>query len=419
MKVLVIGSGGRENALVWKIAQSKRVSKIFVAPGNAGTAKIAENVNIRADDIHTLLAFATEHKIDLTVVGPEVALVMGIVDVFQEAGLRVFGPNKWAAMFEGSKAFSKAFMAYHEIPTAEYREYTNIEGAREDIGIYGYPMVIKADGLAAGKGVIIAADRHEAETAINEMMTDKVFGEAGSKIVYEEFLDGIEASILCFVDGKNIVPMDTAQDYKKIFDGDLGPNTGGMGTYSPSLIYNKEIENYVRKEILDKFIVGVGKEGIDFRGVLFVGIMIKENKAKVVEFNVRFGDPETQAILPRMKNDIMDIFDATIDQTLDTVKLEWLDEKSVCVVLASGGYPDKYEKGKVITGLDRMEDELVFHAGTRVSDGKVVTNGGRVLNVVALGDSQDEARAKAYKNLGRIKFEGKTFRTDIGLIIKK
>lgn len=419
MKVLVIGSGGRENALVWKIAQSKRVSKIYVAPGNAGTAEIAENVNIKADDINTLLAFAIEHKIDLTVVGPEVALVLGIVDVFQGAGLRVFGPNKGAAMFEGSKAFSKAFMDYHKIPTAEYREYTNIEGAHEDIGIYGYPMVIKADGLAAGKGVIIAADRKEAETAINEMMKDKVFGEAGSKIVYEEFLDGIEASILCFVDGKNIVPMDTAQDYKKIFDGDLGPNTGGMGTYSPSLIYNEEIDNYVRTEILDRFIVGIQKEGIDFRGVLFVGIMIKENKAKVVEFNVRFGDPETQAILPRMKNDIVDVFDATIDQTLDKVKLEWIEEKSVCVVLASGGYPDQYEKGKEISGLENLKDELVFHAGTKLSDGNVVTNGGRVLNVVALGKNQDEARAKAYENLACINFEGKTFRKDIGLIIKK
>jgi len=419
MKVLVIGSGGREHALIWKISQSPKVDKIYAAPGNAGIADLAETVNIKAEDIESLLAFAKQNEIDLTVVGPEVPLVLGISDLFEKAGLRVFGPGKHGALFEGSKAFTKAFMEFHKIPTAEYREYTSIEGAKEDIGIYGYPMVIKADGLAAGKGVVIAQDRHEAEKAVGEMMEDLKFGEAGAKIVYEEFLDGIEASILCFVDGKTIIPMASAQDYKKIFDGDKGPNTGGMGTYCPSKIYNDEIAEYVQKEILDKFVEGVQKEAILFKGVLFVGLMIKNNKAKVIEFNVRFGDPETQVILPRMKNDLVDVMDAVIDQKLDQVELEWIDESAVCVVMASGGYPESYEKGKVITGLETLKDEMVFHAGTRKIDDDIVSNGGRVLNVVAMGDSIEEARAKAYGNVEKLDFEKKTYRTDIGLLIGK
>lgn len=419
MKILVIGNGGREDALVWKINKSKKVSKIYVAPGNAGTSKIAENINIRTSDIKLLLAFAQEKQIDLTIVGPEISLVLGIVDLFEKAGLRIFGPNKASARLEGSKSFSKIFMEKNKIPTAKYKEYTSLEVAIEDIGIYGYPMVIKADGLAAGKGVIIAEKRQEAKKALEDIMQDRVFGEAGSKVIFEEFLDGVEASVLCFVDGKTIIPMEAAQDYKKIFDGDKGPNTGGMGTYSPSIIYNEKIKEYVKTEILQRFIAGVNNEGIDFRGILFVGLMIKDNKAKVVEFNVRFGDPETQAILPRMKNDIVEIFEACIDQRLNEIELKWSTKSTVCVVLASGGYPGTYEKDKVITGLEDINSGLIFHAGTILDDHSVLTNGGRVLNIVSIGNTIEDARCEVYKNIDKIVFEGKTFRTDIGLITKK
>lgn len=416
MKVLVVGSGGREHTLVWKISQSPKVEKIYCAPGNAGIGNMAELVNIKAEDIELLLAFALEKGIDLTVVGPEVPLVDGIVDRFQEEGLKVFGPNKACAQLEGSKAFAKEFMIRHNIPTAKYKEYTNAQEAINDIGIYGFPMVIKADGLAAGKGVIIAQNEIEALEALSMIMKDKKFGDAGSKVVIEEFLEGIEASILCFVDGDTIVPMVSAQDYKKAFDGDMGPNTGGMGTYSPSVIYTDDIKEKVHNEILNPFIEGLKSDGLDFKGIIFIGLMIKNGELKVLEFNTRFGDPETQVILSRLETDIVEIFESIIEGKLKEQEIKWLDKKAVCVVLASKGYPEKYEKGKVITGLDTIEEAIVFHAGTKTVDGKVVTNGGRVLGVVGVADTMEMARNMAYKAVDKIKFHGKQYRKDIGEI---
>jgi len=414
MKVLVIGNGGREHTLVWKMNQSPKVSKIFVAPGNAGTHGIAENVNIKPDDINMLLEFAKSQEIDLTVVGPEVPLVMGITDAFNEAGLRVFGPDKACARLEGSKAYAKEFMIRHSIPTAAYKEYKNAEEAYKDIGIYGFPMVIKADGLAAGKGVVIAQTKEEAQTALKEIMEDRCFGTAGDSVVIEEFLEGVEASILCFVDGKTLVPMESAQDYKKAFDNDLGPNTGGMGTYSPSYVYDDKIRTEVEKNILTPFIDGCIADGLTYKGIIFIGVMITSKGVKVIEFNVRFGDPETQVVLPRMESDIIDIFDAVIDGTLDQTTIKWSDQSAVCVVLASGGYPESYEKGYAIQGLDALTESMVFHAGTRREEENVLTNGGRVLGVVACGNSVDDARTKVYGEIDRIQFDKKHYRNDIG-----
>ncbi|SKC53948.1 phosphoribosylamine--glycine ligase [Maledivibacter halophilus] len=416
MKVLVVGSGGREHTLVWKISQSPRVDKIYCAPGNAGIGSMAELVNIRAEDIEVLLGFALEKNIDLTVVGPEVPLVDGIVDRFEKEGLRVFGPNKKCSQLEGSKAFAKDFMLRHNIPTAKYKEYVNVDEAINDIGIYGFPMVIKADGLAAGKGVIIAENEVQALEALNMIMKDKKFGDAGTKVVIEEFLDGIEASILCFVDGETIVPMVSAQDYKKAFDGDKGPNTGGMGTYSPSVIYNDDIKEKVENRILSSFTKGLKDDGLDYKGIVFIGLMIKDGEPKVLEFNTRFGDPETQVILSRLETDLVDIIESILNGKLRKQEIIWSDKKAVCIVLASQGYPGKYEKGKVIKGLESIKDAVVFHAGTKLMDGNIVTNGGRVLGVVATGKNINEARNIAYKNVDKIKFEGKQYRKDIGKI---
>lgn len=416
MKVLVIGSGGREHTLVWKLSQSSRVDKIYCAPGNAGIGDMAELVNIKAEDIEVLLGFALKKGIDLTVVGPEVPLVDGIADRFEAEGLRIFAPNKACAQLEGSKAFAKEFMIRHDIPTAKYKEYTNPDEAISDIGIYGFPMVIKADGLAAGKGVIIAQDEKEAYEALSMIMKNKKFGDAGSKVVIEEFLDGIEASILCFVDGETIVPMVSAQDYKKAFDGDNGPNTGGMGTYSPSIIYNDDIKEKVENSILKSFIDGLKADGLDYRGVVFIGLMIKDGQPKVLEFNTRFGDPETQVVLSRLETDLLDIIESILEGRLKDQDIKWSNKKAVCVILASEGYPGKYEKGKVINGLEDIKDAIVFHAGTKLVDGKVVTNGGRVLGVVATANTIDEARNTVYKNIDKINFEGKQYRTDIGEI---
>lgn len=416
MKVLVIGSGGREHTLVWKISQSPRVEKIYCAPGNAGIGNMAELVNIKAEDIELLLAFALEKDIDLTVVGPEVPLVDGIVDRFMEEGLKIFGPNKACAELEGSKAFAKEFMIRHGIPTAMYKEYTNADEAINDIGIYGFPMVIKADGLAAGKGVIIAQDGNEAHEALSMIMKDKKFGDAGAKVVIEEFLDGIEASILCFVDGDTIVPMVSAQDYKKAFDGDRGPNTGGMGTYSPSAIYDEDIKEKSHNEILIPFIEGLKADGLNFKGIIFIGLMIKDGKLKVLEFNTRFGDPETQVVISRLETDLIEIIESILEGNLENQEIKWSDKKAVCVVLASEGYPEKYEKGMVIEGLDKVENSVVFHAGTKLKDGKVVTNGGRVLGVVATADTIDIARDIVYKDIEKINFKGKQYRKDIGKI---
>ena len=418
MKILVVGSGGREHAIAWKLAESKKVDKIYCAPGNAGIASVAECVPVKAEDLEGIRDFCVEKKIDMAVIGPEVPLSMGITDLLNDAGIRVFGPDKKCSQLEGSKSFTKAFLTRHNIPTAGYREYTDKEALKKDIGIFGYPMVLKADGLAAGKGVVLAENYEEAERAIEEMMGDRIFGDAADRIVVEECLRGIEASMLCFVDGKTIVPMESAQDYKRIFDGDKGPNTGGMGTYSPSLIFNDELKKEIDEKILQPTIRGFIEDGLDFHGVLFIGLMIGEDGPKVIEFNNRFGDPETQSVLMRLdETDLADIFDACIDGTLDQIDIRWSDRRAVCVVLASGGYPGSYEKGKVIYGLDDVDDDIVvFHAGTAMKDGKIVTSGGRVLGVTAVGATNDEARAKAFANVEKITFEGVQYRKDIGKI---
>jgi len=420
MKILIVGGGGREHAIAWKLAQSPKIDKLYCAPGNAGIAEVAECVAIKAEEVAGICSFAKENKIDLTVIGPEVPLSLGIVDALAEAGLKAFGPNQKCAQLESSKAFTKSFLARHEIPTAGYKEFTDIDALKKSVGIFGYPMVIKADGLAAGKGVVIAENEADAVKAIDEIMGEKIFGTAGDKIVVEEFLTGIEASVLCFVDGKTIVPMESAQDYKRIFDGDSGPNTGGMGTYSPSLIFDEVLEVQIRDRILDPTLKGFQKDGLDFKGVLFIGLMISEEGPKVIEFNNRFGDPETQSVLPRMKTDLLDIMNAVVEERLAGQVIEWSDQKAVCVVMASGGYPGEYEKGKIISGLkDVDEDVIVFHSGTKLADGIIVTDGGRVLGITALGDTHEEAREKAYQNVARIFFNGAQYRKDIGRLNRK
>lgn len=414
MKILVVGGGGREHTLVWKLKQSPKVSEIYCAPGNAGIGEIAKNVDIKAEDVEGLYHFALEKNIDLTVVGPEVPLVMGIVDRFNQGGLKVFGPNKKCAQLEGSKSFAKEFMIRHNIPTGRYEEFTQLDKAKEAIGLYGFPMVIKADGLAAGKGVVIVNSREEALDVLNSIMEDREFGDAGNKIVIEEFLEGTETSILCFVDENNIVPMVSAQDYKKAYDDDLGPNTGGMGTYSPSHIYTEELEKEVEEKVLKPVLKGLKDDKLDFKGILFIGLMITDEGAKVLEFNVRFGDPETQVVIPRLETDLVEILESIIEGKLDKNTIRWSDKKTVCVVLASGGYPGSYAKGKVIEGLkDTSKDGIVFHAGTQLKDGKAVTSGGRVLGVTAWGNTIEEARKRAYNQVENISFEGMQFRKDI------
>lgn len=420
MKILIVGGGGREHAIAWKLAQSKKADKLYCAPGNAGIAETAECIPIKAEDVAGICSFVEENKIDLTVIGPEVPLSLGIVDALAEKGLKAFGPNQKCAQLESSKSFTKAFLARHGIPTAGYREFTDIHELKKSVGIFGYPMVIKADGLAAGKGVVIAENEAEAIAAVDQIMGDKIFGTAGDKIVVEEFLTGIEASVLCFVDGKTIVPMESAQDYKRIFDEDNGPNTGGMGTYSPSLIFNDELETQIRDRILEPTIRGFQKDGLDFKGVLFIGLMITGEGPKVIEFNNRFGDPETQSVLPRMKTDLLSIMEAVVEERLSEQTIEWSRSKAVCVVMASGGYPGDYEKGKMISGLSSVDDDvIVFHSGTKLIMNEIATDGGRVLGVTALGSTHEEAREKAYRNVARISFEGAQYRKDIGLLNRK
>lgn len=428
MRVLIVGSGGREHAIAWKLSKSPALEKLYCAPGNAGIVELAECVPIKGEDIEGICKFAIAKRIDLVVIGPEVPLSLGIVDALEAKGIRAFGPNKKCAQLEASKAFTKSFLERHAIPTARYKEFTDKDELLNSIGLYGYPMVIKADGLAAGKGVVIAETKAEAEKAIGEIMGDRVFGNAGDKVVVEEFLTGIEASMLCFVDENTIVPMESAQDYKRIYDGDKGPNTGGMGTYSPSLIFNKELEEKISQQILLPTLNGFQKDGLNFKGVLFVGLMIKDGEPKVIEFNNRFGDPETQSILARLETDLLEIFNAVVDNQLARVELKWSKKTAVCVVMAAGGYPGNYETGKEILGLKDLDsDIMVFHAGTGFNQCKqdqlsatmrwaIQTKGGRVLGITAIGETHEEARKKAYDNVKRITFEGAQYRKDIGLI---
>ena len=414
MKILVVGGGGREHAICWKLSNEKNVEKIYCAPGNPGIAEVAECVNIGDSDIDKLAKFAKENEIDMTVVGPEVPLVMGITDVFESQGLKVFGPNKKCARLEGSKAFSKDFMTRHNLPTAKYKEYTNIDKAIDDIDDFGYPVVIKADGLAAGKGVIISKNREDAIKTLKEMMNDKKFGTAGEKIVIEEFLSGIETSILAFVDNETIIPMVSAKDHKKVNDGETGLNTGGMGTFSPSEIYTYELSKEIKENILDKTLKGFQEDNLDFKGILFVGLMITKDGPKILEYNVRFGDPETQSVLFRLETDLSEIISAVINNKLKDIDIKYSDDSAICVMLTSGGYPESYEKGKLITGLDNLDkDIVVFHSGTKLLDNKLVTNGGRVIGITAKGKTVKEAGKKVYENIKKINFEGMHYRTDI------
>jgi phosphoribosylamine--glycine ligase len=416
MKIMIIGSGGREHAVTWKIAQSPKVEKIYCVPGNPGMAELGECVDIEVTDSKALLAFAKENKIDITVVGPEVPLVAGITDLFEAEGLKIFGPDKECSQFEGSKAFTKEFLMKHNIPTGSYKEYTNYETAVADIGIYGFPMVIKADGLAAGKGVLIVDNHLDAKEALKQIMKDKAFGDSGDKVVIEEFLTGREASVLCFVDGNTIVPMESAQDYKRALDGDEGLNTGGMGTYSPNILFDEELTGIIEETILEPIIKGFKADNLNFKGILFIGLMIETNEPKVLEFNVRFGDPEAQSVLMRLETDLVEIIESCLDGTLEDMTIWWKEEAAVCVVLASGGYPNTYKKGMPISGLKDVDDAIVFHAGTKSVDGEIVTNGGRVLGVTATGDTIEEARETAYRNAEKISFEGVQYRSDIAEI---
>ncbi|MCM1179324.1 MAG: phosphoribosylamine--glycine ligase [Clostridium sp.] len=420
MKVLIIGSGGREHAIAAAAAKSRRVSKIYAAPGNAGIAELAECVDISVMDFDKLVAFAKEKKIDFTIVGPDDPLVAGAVDAFEAEGLKVFGPRKNAAIIEGSKAFSKDLMKKYGIPTAAYENFDNAEAALAYLETADFPIVLKADGLALGKGVLICKDLEEAKAGVKEIMLDKHFGDAGNKMVIEEFMTGREVSVLAFCDGTTIKTMTSAQDHKRAKDGDQGLNTGGMGTFSPSPFYTEEIAAFCQKEIYEKTMAAMKAEGRDFVGVLFTGLMITEKGTRVLEFNARFGDPEAQVVLPRMKNDIIDVMEACVEGRLDQVDLEFEDNAAVCVVLASDGYPVSYEKGFEIKGLDAFKDKdnyYVFHAGTKSADGKVLTNGGRVLGVTAKGADLVEARRNAYEATQWIDFDNKYMRNDIGKAI--
>ncbi|MFA5199985.1 MAG: phosphoribosylamine--glycine ligase [Candidatus Omnitrophota bacterium] len=417
MRILVVGSGGREHALVWKIVQSKLVDKIFCAPGNGGIAQIAECIDIKADDDCALVEFALKEKIDLTVVGPEVALSIGIADLFEKSGLKIFGPCKQAARLEASKIFSKELMAKYKVPTARFQIFDNPYSAKKYIEEIGVPCVVKADGLAAGKGVVVAQSVEEAKIAVASMMENKVFGYAGENVIIEECLSGQEASILVITDSKEVVALATSQDHKRAFDYDQGPNTGGMGAYSPAPVVTPGILKEIKEKIIYRAIDGLAKEGIDYRGVLYAGIMLTKEGPKTLEFNVRFGDPETEAILPRLKSDLVEVMLATVEGKLNKVRtLEWDSRPCVCVVCASKGYPGDYSKDKEITGLDeaaKIKDVVVFHAGTKKTGDKIVTNGGRVLGVTALGGTIKEAISKTYEAVGKINFEGMHYRKDI------
>ncbi len=420
MKVLIVGSGGREHAIAWKVAQSPKVDKIYCAPGNAGIEEYAECVAIGAMEFDKLVAFAKEKEIDLTVIGMDDPLVGGVVDAFEEAGLRVFGPRKNAAILEGSKAFSKDLMKKYNIPTAAYENFDDAEAALAYLETAKFPIVLKADGLALGKGVLICNTLEEAKDGVQSIMLDKQFGTAGNRMVIEEFMTGREVSVLSFVDGNTIKTMTSAQDHKRAKDGDQGLNTGGMGTFSPSPFYTEEVDEFCKKYIYQPTVDAMKSEGREFKGIIFFGLMLTADGPRVLEYNARFGDPETQVVLPRMKSDIVEVFEACIDGTLDQVNLEFEDNAAVCVVLASDGYPLKYEKGFPIDGLDEFgkhDGYYCFHAGTKFSDGKIVTNGGRVLGVTAKGSDLKEARANAYAATEWVSFDNKYKRNDIGKAI--
>ncbi|MFA7556966.1 MAG: phosphoribosylamine--glycine ligase [Hydrogenophaga sp.] len=419
MKVLVIGSGGREHALAWKAAQSPKVDKVYVAPGNAGTAREpgVENVAIAATDISALIAFVQQNDVGLTIVGPEAPLVIGIVDAFRAAGLRCFGPTKAAAQLEGSKAFTKDFLARHRIPTAAYANFTDVDAALAYVREKGAPIVVKADGLAAGKGVIVAMTLGEAEDAVRDMLAGNAFGEAGHRVVIEEFLDGEEASFIVMVDGQHVIPMATSQDHKRVGNGDTGPNTGGMGAYSPAPVVTAEIHARVMREVIEPTVRGMAAEGHPYTGFLYAGLMIgADGTPKVIEFNCRFGDPETQPIMLRLQSDLVALCEAALDGRLDKVRAEWDPRAALGVVLAAGGYPAEVRKGDIISGLDEADttEARVFHAGTTERDGQVVTAGGRVLCATALGATVAEAQQRAYALAARLHFEGMQYRRDIG-----
>lgn len=417
MKVLIIGSGAREHALCWKISQSPKVEKIYILSGNGGTGELAEKVDVDLKDFGALSNFVKQKGIDLTIIGPEAPLVDGIVDFFKNEGLKIFGPTKEAARLEGSKVFTKEFCKRHSIPTADFKIFDDPQKAKDYIETLNESPVIKADGLAAGKGVIVAKDKEEAKKAIDRIMIDKEFGQAGNKVIIEERLLGEEASILVLSDGKNIMPLASSQDHKRIYDGDKGPNTGGMGAYSPAPLITDALYKEIISKVVRPAILGMEKEGHPYKGVLYAGLMITEGGPKLLEFNVRFGDPETQVILPRLKGDLIEAIEAAIDGRLDKIELKWDRRACACVVVSSGGYPGEYEKGKEISGLDRikaLEDVFVFHAGTRREDNKIFTAGGRVLSVCGLGDDVKGAVDKAYEAVKLISFDNMYYRKDIG-----
>lgn len=418
MKVLIIGGGGREHAIAYALHKSPKVTEIYAIPGNPGIAAIGICHQGSVTDKEMIIKFVKEHQIDFTVIGPEDPLCCGLADDLEANGCAVFGPQKLAASLEGSKAFSKDFMIRHHIPTANYKEVNNYDEAIEALKMFTYPLVIKADGLAAGKGVVICENEMVAKETLKTMMLDKSLGNAGNKVVLEEFLTGFECSLLCFTDGKTIVPMVYAKDHKQIYDGNKGPNTGGMGTVSPNPFMVEGMEEKIKTTILEPFMKGLKADQMDYRGVVFIGLMIENNEAKVLEFNVRFGDPETQSILLRLDTDLFEIMEAVSKYQLDQVEVKWKKEYAACLVLASQGYPGSYPKGLEIHNLDQVgEDIVIFHAGTAFNDeGKIVTNGGRVLNICALGDSLEQTRQKVYEAAEIIDFEGKYYRKDIGLI---
>jgi phosphoribosylamine--glycine ligase len=414
MNVMVVGSGGREHVICWKLSQSKKVNKIYCIPGNAGIEDSAECVDIKVDDFDKIIEFSQKNHIDLAVIGPEAPLVEGLADILIEKDIKVFGPVKKGAKLEGSKIYSKEFMERYDIPTAKYKKFKDPLKAKKSLKEFKPPYVLKADGLAAGKGVLICSTELEGKQAVEKLMEDKKFGDAGKNIIIEEFLDGIEGSLLCLVSKNKLIPMESARDYKKAKDNDLGLNTGGMGCFSPNPLFTEELKKHIKKNITDKIEIGLKEEGIVFTGILFIGLMIKNNKAKVLEFNVRFGDPEAQVVLPRLDGDLSDILLKTISGEISLDDLKWRDEKAVAVILTSGGYPEKYEKGLEIKGLDTVgKDVTVFHSGTKKINGKYYTDGGRVLAVTALAENLEKAREKVYNNIIGIKFYNMQYRKDI------